>query len=56
MADRVILLSQRPTTVVEEIVVDLPGPRDQITTRSDPNYLQIRAEVLGRIRAMPKAL
>ena len=56
MADRIIVLSQRPTHVVREIAVGLPRPRDQIGTRSDAEYLRIRAEVLGMIRAMPKPM
>jgi NitT/TauT family transport system ATP-binding protein len=55
MADRVVVLSQRPTAVVHEIVVSLARPRDQIMTRSEPEYLRLRAELLGIIRAMPKA-
>ena len=55
LADRVVVLSKRPTAVVESIDVALPKPRDQITTRADPVYLQIRAHVLSRIRAMQSA-
>ncbi len=55
MADRVIVLSQRPTSVVRECTVDLRKPRDQITTRSDPDFLRLRTEVLSMIRSMPKA-
>ena len=55
MADRVVVLSQRPTAVVREIAVSLSRPRDQISTRSEPEYLSLRAEVLGMIRAMPKS-
>ena len=55
MADRVIVLSQRPTGVVRDIPVALKRPRDQITTRGDAEYLHLRADVLGMIRAMPKS-
>jgi NitT/TauT family transport system ATP-binding protein len=54
MADRVIVLSQRPTSVAREVPVALARPRDQITTRSAQDYLKLRAEVLGMIKAMPK--
>ena len=56
MADRIVVLSQRPTNVIRDITVPLPRPRDQITTRGDPAYLALRAEVLGMIRAMPKPM
>jgi NitT/TauT family transport system ATP-binding protein len=55
MADRVIVLSQRPTRVLREIPVTLGKPRDQITTRADATYLALRSDLLGMIRAMPKA-
>lgn len=51
VADRVVVLSQRPTRVVEEIPVHLPKPRDQIATREDRAYLDIRHALLERIRA-----
>lgn len=56
LADRIIVLSQRPTAVVREVRVDLPKPRDQIATRSDAEYLRLRTEVLSMIRSMPKAV
>lgn len=52
LADRVVVLSTRPTHVVETIEVPLPKPRDQIETRESADYLHIRHEVLTRIRDM----
>ena len=54
VADRVIVLSCRPTTVVQEMAVPLATPRDQLTTREDRVYLALRHEVLSRIRSMQK--
>jgi len=54
MADRVVVLSQRPSRVLREIPVPLPKPRDQIATPSHPEYLRLREEVLRMIRAMPR--
>jgi NitT/TauT family transport system ATP-binding protein len=56
MADRIIVLSQRPTSVIQEIPVALPKPRDQIATRADTTYLKLRSDLLTMIRAMPKAV
>ena len=52
MADRVVVLSNRPTRVVEILDVDLPQPRDQVETKESPTYLAIRHRVLSRIRKM----
>lgn len=52
LSDRVIVLSQRPTRVVEEMPVPLPKPRDQIATREDRRYLDIRHALLEHIRAL----
>lgn len=50
MSDRVVVLSGRPTTVAEEVVVDLGSERDQIATKSDPVFAELRAHVLRTIR------
>jgi NitT/TauT family transport system ATP-binding protein len=52
VADRVLVLSRRPTRVIEDIPVTLGKPRDQIETREHRVYLEIRHRVLTRIRAM----
>ena len=54
MADRIVVLSKRPTRVVEEIDVPLAKPRDHLTTREDPEFLRIRHEVIERIRSFKK--
>jgi NitT/TauT family transport system ATP-binding protein len=42
LAQRVIVLSASPGTVVERVDVPLPYPRQQIETRSAPVYLNLR--------------
>jgi NitT/TauT family transport system ATP-binding protein len=54
-ADRVLVLSRRPTRVIEDITVPLGKPRDQIETREHRVYLEIRHTVLAHIRAMKHA-
>jgi len=51
MADRVLVLSRRPTCVREEIEVDLPQPRDQFTTREDARFLALRHHILSLVRS-----
>ncbi|MBD9527529.1 ABC transporter ATP-binding protein [Paracoccus sp. PAR01] len=51
MADKVIVLSRRPTSVATEIAVDLGKRRDQLATREQPGFLHARHEVMERIRS-----
>jgi NitT/TauT family transport system ATP-binding protein len=50
LADRVLVLSPSPATVVETLKVDLPSPRDQITTRGTDSFVRLRTEIARRIR------
>lgn len=50
LADRVIVLSKSPATLVEDIVVDLTNPRDQITTKEDHTFVELRGHVARLIR------
>lgn len=49
LADRVIVLSARPSEVLTEVVVDLPRPRDEIETKADPRFLAARRLVYDLI-------
>lgn len=50
LADRVIVLSARPSTVEEELTVDLPRPRDQIATKRLQAFTDLRTEVVSTIK------
>ncbi|WP_347107783.1 ABC transporter ATP-binding protein [Paenarthrobacter sp. S56] len=50
LADRIVVLGSRPARVHRIVDVDLPAPRDQITTRSLPAFAQQRTEVLSMIK------
>ena len=50
LADRVIVLSKPPATLVEDIAVVLPEPRDQITTKENENFVHLRGHVARLIR------
>jgi NitT/TauT family transport system ATP-binding protein len=50
LADRVLVLSTAPTTVVDTLKVDLPRERDQITTRASSEFVHLRSEVARLLR------
>ncbi|WP_280402375.1 ABC transporter ATP-binding protein [Nocardia carnea] len=50
LADRVVVLSPRPSVVLATIGVDLPRPRDQLTTKALPRFAELRTEVMDLIR------
>ncbi|GAA4075111.1 ABC transporter ATP-binding protein [Nonomuraea soli] len=47
---RVIVLSASPTTVLEDLKIDLPAERDQLTTRSLPRFAELRGHVYAQIQ------
>jgi NitT/TauT family transport system ATP-binding protein len=51
LGERVAVLSNRPTTVRAEVEVPLPYPRDQLTTRALPEFVELRTRVLKMIQA-----
>jgi NitT/TauT family transport system ATP-binding protein len=50
LGQRVIMLSHAPTTVADELAIDLPDTRDQLTTRADPRFTTLRAHVYGQVQ------
>lgn len=50
-ADWVVVLTQRPTKIRQVIEVNLPKPRDPITTKADPEFVRLRTEVLKLIKS-----
>jgi NitT/TauT family transport system ATP-binding protein len=45
LADRILVLSKPPCHVAEELMVDLPRPKNQVTTRGMPEFQRIRARI-----------
>jgi NitT/TauT family transport system ATP-binding protein len=50
LGQRVLVLSASPTRVVEDLTIDLPDTRDQLTTRGAPRFTELRARVYGQIQ------
>ena len=50
MGQRVLILSSSPTVVLEDIAIDLPAERDQLSTRSSPRFAELRGRVYEQIQ------
>lgn len=50
LGQRVIVLSNRPTVVQEDITIDLPAERDQLTTRALPRFTELRQHIYAEIQ------
>jgi NitT/TauT family transport system ATP-binding protein len=50
LGQRVIVLSNRPTIVQDDVTIDLPDERDQLSTRSDPRFVELRHHIYGEIQ------
>ncbi|WP_197732886.1 ABC transporter ATP-binding protein [Paraburkholderia pallida] len=52
MADRIVVLSKRPTVVAQQIKVSLARPRTQLETREEREFLDLRHQVVTLIQSM----
>lgn len=50
LGGRVLVLSGAPTTVLEDVQIDLPTERDQLTTRALPRFTELRGHVYELIQ------
>lgn len=54
LADRVIVLSGHPATVIDTIEIALGGERDQVATKALPLFADYRGRILNQIRKRVK--
>lgn len=50
LGERVIVLSNTPAVVQDDIEIDLPDDRDQLSTRAEPRFLELRGQIYAQIR------
>jgi NitT/TauT family transport system ATP-binding protein len=50
LSDRVIVLSRSPSTVLAQVDIELPRPRDQINTKAMQQFVEKRSEIAQMIR------
>ncbi|MFJ6570717.1 ABC transporter ATP-binding protein [Streptomyces sp. NPDC091292] len=55
LADRVVVLTPRPTEVQEVLEIELPRPRNQVTTKELPEFARLRAHVYRAIKRPERA-
>jgi NitT/TauT family transport system ATP-binding protein len=56
LSDRVYVLSRRPSRMIADTAVDLPRPRDQLATREDARFIELRRHTFELIsREMAQA-
>jgi NitT/TauT family transport system ATP-binding protein len=50
LGQRVLVLSNRPTVIMEDVAIDLPDERDQLSTRSMTRFAELRGHVYELIQ------
>jgi len=55
LSSRILSLGRPPNTIKEDVMVDLPYPRDQIETRGDPDFTSIRQRLFKSIFLQEKS-
>lgn len=50
LGQRVLVLSGRPTELIEEVAINLPAERNQLTTRNDPEFQRLRTRVYDLVQ------
>jgi NitT/TauT family transport system ATP-binding protein len=50
LADKVVVIAEKPATVVDVIETDFGEVRDQVETKADPRFSEARARILHRLR------
>jgi NitT/TauT family transport system ATP-binding protein len=49
LSDRILVLSRRPSEIIEEMAIDFPRPRDQVSTRAQARFMEIRNRIYRQI-------
>lgn len=55
LGERVLVLSNAPTSVQEDLAIDLPAERDQLNTRALPRFTELRTHVYEQIQRAKRA-
>jgi NitT/TauT family transport system ATP-binding protein len=55
LSDRIYVLGRRPSTVIHVLDVSLKRPRNQLTTRAEPEFMKLRNEIYRLVSASNNA-
>lgn len=54
LSDRILVLAGTPAGIAESMLVELPRPREQLTTKDRPDFLELRHAVFDAIHRRPE--
>ena len=49
LSDRIWVLSRRPSQIMQELKIDFPRPRHQVTTRAEARFMELRNDIYRQI-------
>ena len=49
LSDRIWVLSRRPSEIIQELTIDFSRPRDQVTTRAEARFMELRNDIYRQI-------
>jgi NitT/TauT family transport system ATP-binding protein len=49
LSDRIWVLSRRPSEIMQELIIDFARPRDQVTTRAEARFMELRNDIYRQI-------
>jgi NitT/TauT family transport system ATP-binding protein len=49
LSDRIWVLSRRPSQIIDELSIDFPRPRNQVTTRAELRFMTLRNAIYRQI-------
>src|SRR5262244_2360220 len=49
LSSRIWVLSRRPSKIIDEIAIDFPRPRNQVSTRAEARFMEIRNQIYKQI-------
>jgi NitT/TauT family transport system ATP-binding protein len=55
LSDRILVLSRRPSEIIQEMPIDFPRPRNQVSTRAEARFMEMRNTIYRQISS-PAAL